>query len=197
MARPWKHPKSGVFYLRVRVPSDLVDVIGRSIEKRWLQTKDVGEARIRFSKAMFDLSERWSSFRLGIVRPTFEQMNGYSADFYRSFCEEIETGRWSPFYDGALGGIIVAYLDKPSDEACQTAFRSALGPKIDSYFTERGIRIAPGHRGAVEFRIAGAVRDALDVRAKRVLENDFSPDPSAPKYQTADTAKSSSKLKIF
>ena len=29
MARPWKHPNSGVYYLRVRVPTDLVGLVGR------------------------------------------------------------------------------------------------------------------------------------------------------------------------
>jgi len=45
MARPWKHPNSGVFYLRVRVPIDLVSLVGRTLAKQSLRTKDVGEAR--------------------------------------------------------------------------------------------------------------------------------------------------------
>jgi hypothetical protein len=58
MARPWKHPKSGVYYLRVRVPRDLVSLVGHAVEKQSLRTKDVGEARVRYSKAMADLAER-------------------------------------------------------------------------------------------------------------------------------------------
>ena len=196
MARPWKHPKTGVFYLRVRVPSDLVGVAGRSIEKRSLGTKEVAEARIRFSKAMSDLSERWVNLRQGLVRPTFEEMNGFSADFYRTYCDEIETGRWSPFYDGAVGGIIMSYIEKPSDNERRLAFRDALGAKIDGYFANRGIRIDPEMQGAVEFRIAGAIRDALDVRVKRILNNDYSADTAAAKYQSADTAKNPPALKV-
>jgi len=66
MARPWRHPKSGVYYLRVRVPGDLVGVAGRSIEKQSLGAKDVSEALIRFSKAMADLVERWTKLHAGL-----------------------------------------------------------------------------------------------------------------------------------
>lgn len=50
---------------------------------------------------------------------------------------------------------------------------------------------------AVEFRIVGAVRDALASRAKRVLANDFSADPAASKYQSAAKANLNAQLKIY
>ncbi len=75
-------------------------------------------------------------------------------------------------------------------------FREALGPKIDAYFANRGIRIASEFQGAVELRIAGAVRDALDVRAKRVFANDYSQDPAAAKYQSVESAKGPIALKV-
>jgi hypothetical protein len=44
MASPWKDPKSGVFYLRVRVPSDLLSnvkdkSIGLPVDSRTTQTR--------------------------------------------------------------------------------------------------------------------------------------------------------------
>ncbi|WP_337955793.1 DUF6538 domain-containing protein [Fulvimarina manganoxydans] len=55
------------------MPTDLVGHVGRSIEKQSLRTKDVSEARVRFSKSMAELAERWSNLRAGLVRPTYEQ----------------------------------------------------------------------------------------------------------------------------
>jgi len=37
MSRPWKHPKSGVYWVRKRVPDDLLKLVGKREEKRSLQ----------------------------------------------------------------------------------------------------------------------------------------------------------------
>jgi len=47
MARPWKHPNSGVFWLRRRVPDDLRQLIGKREEKRSLGTRNPEEAQRR------------------------------------------------------------------------------------------------------------------------------------------------------
>ena len=44
MAQPFKHPQSGVFYFRRRVPEDLRPALGREY-KRSLQTRDANEAK--------------------------------------------------------------------------------------------------------------------------------------------------------
>ena len=36
MARPWKHPKTGIYWLRKRVPEDLLRLVGKREEKRSL-----------------------------------------------------------------------------------------------------------------------------------------------------------------
>ncbi|WP_369695435.1 DUF6538 domain-containing protein [Jiella marina] len=74
-ARPRKHPKSGVYCLRGRVPGDLVGLVGRTLEKQSLRRKDVGEARVRLPRPMAELADRWSNLRQGLVRPSYEQMN--------------------------------------------------------------------------------------------------------------------------
>lgn len=51
MSSPWKHPKTGIYYFRKRVPEDLRPVIGKLEIKRSLQTKNPSEARLAFLKA--------------------------------------------------------------------------------------------------------------------------------------------------
>nr|WP_314583643.1 DUF6538 domain-containing protein [uncultured Pseudomonas sp.] len=46
MAQPFRHPHSGLFYFRRRVPDDLRAVLGREY-KRSLKTRDAAEAKGR------------------------------------------------------------------------------------------------------------------------------------------------------
>jgi hypothetical protein len=55
MARPWKHPDSGIYYVRKAVPVSLRSLVGRSIEKLSLRTKDPDEARARFADAVREI----------------------------------------------------------------------------------------------------------------------------------------------
>ncbi|WP_026615465.1 site-specific integrase [Ensifer aridi] len=63
MARPWKHPKTGVYWLRRRVPDDLKPLVGKREEKRSLRTKDASEARRLHAIALAELEQRWANLR--------------------------------------------------------------------------------------------------------------------------------------
>lgn len=65
MSRPWKHPKTGVYWLRKRVPHDLLAVIGKPEAKRTLGTKDPEEAKRRHSAALVELEAQWANLRAG------------------------------------------------------------------------------------------------------------------------------------
>ena len=47
MARPYKHTKTGVYYFRQRVPTDLRRLLGDKIVSRSLHTKDKEQAKVR------------------------------------------------------------------------------------------------------------------------------------------------------
>ncbi|UHC19412.1 site-specific integrase [Methylobacterium currus] len=65
MARPWKHPDSGIYYVRKAVPVSLRSLVGRSIEKLSLRTKDPDEARARFADAVREIEARWATLAAG------------------------------------------------------------------------------------------------------------------------------------
>ncbi len=65
MSRPSRHPKTGIFWLRKRVPSDLVARVGRAIEYFSLQTREPGEAKQRHAEAVARLEARWAELRCG------------------------------------------------------------------------------------------------------------------------------------
>ena len=63
MARPWKHPKTGIFWLRKRVPDDLRPILGKREEKRSLGTRDSAEAKRLHAQALAELEQRWANLR--------------------------------------------------------------------------------------------------------------------------------------
>jgi hypothetical protein len=65
MSRPWKHPKTGVYWLRKRVPLDLRARVGKREEKRSLKTRDPAEAKRRHLQALSDLEVQWANLRAG------------------------------------------------------------------------------------------------------------------------------------
>lgn len=65
MSRPSRHPKTGIFWLRKRVPSDLVARVGRAIEYFSLQTREPVEAKQRHAEAVARLEARWAELRRG------------------------------------------------------------------------------------------------------------------------------------
>src|ERR1700724_2756253 len=65
MARPWKHPKTGIFWLRKRIPDDLRPLLGKREEKQSLGTRDPNEAKRVQAQALAELGERWANLRSG------------------------------------------------------------------------------------------------------------------------------------
>jgi hypothetical protein len=65
MSRPWKHPNSGVYWLRKGVPEDLRTLVGKREEKRSLQTRDPAEAKRRHAEALAEIESRWANLRAG------------------------------------------------------------------------------------------------------------------------------------
>ena len=65
MARPWKHPKTGIFWLRKRIPDDLCPLLGKREEKQSLGTRDPNEAKRIHAQALAELGERWANLRSG------------------------------------------------------------------------------------------------------------------------------------
>ncbi|GEP12506.1 DUF6538 domain-containing protein [Methylobacterium gnaphalii] len=63
MSRPSRHTKTGIFWLRKRVPSDLVPRVGRAMEYFSLQTREPAEARQRHAEAIARLEAGWAKLR--------------------------------------------------------------------------------------------------------------------------------------
>jgi integrase len=63
MARPWKHPKTGIYWLRKRVPEDLRPLVGKLEEKQSLKTKDPAEAKRLHAAKLAEIEAHWEALR--------------------------------------------------------------------------------------------------------------------------------------
>lgn len=55
MASPWKHPKTGVYYVRISVPKEVRAVLGKTEFKESLGTKNLTEAKAPFAKRQAEI----------------------------------------------------------------------------------------------------------------------------------------------
>jgi hypothetical protein len=105
MTRPWKHPKTGMYWLRRRVPEDLREIVGKTEEKRSLKTKDPAEARMLLAQALTDLDTKWANLRRGPVVLSDTEAHQLASVVYKQWFKQ--------------------YKDNPSD---QKLWNVELGP---------------------------------------------------------------------
>jgi hypothetical protein len=65
MSRPWKHPKTGIYWLRKRIPDALQPLVGKREVKRSLDTRDPAEAKRRHVQALAEVEAQWTNLRAG------------------------------------------------------------------------------------------------------------------------------------
>ena len=65
MSRPWKHPRTGVYWLRKRVPEDLRRLVAKREILQSLRTKNPAEAKLRHAEALVELETQWKNLRAG------------------------------------------------------------------------------------------------------------------------------------
>ena len=63
MPTPFKDKASGIYYLRVRVPVDLVSKYGRPEVSKSLRTREPSEAKERFAAEYAAIQKRWAALR--------------------------------------------------------------------------------------------------------------------------------------
>jgi len=91
MALPWKHPKTGVYWFRRRVPADLRDKIRAAIVQKTLRTKNADEAKSRYIDVAKEVDDEWRKLRRRPSRPqaapparlTRKQIRGILGEFHR------------------------------------------------------------------------------------------------------------------
>ncbi len=106
MARPFKHPTTGVYYYRRGVPEELRPLVGRREEKVSLGTKDLNEAKRLHAQKAAEVEARWAN----LLKP-LQTMSEREAHL-------------------AAMGHFEAYLSAHSDNPSQAPWQPSIGETL-------------------------------------------------------------------
>jgi hypothetical protein len=65
LSRPWKHSKTGIYWLRKRVPDELIKLVGKREELHTLGTKDPAQAKVKHAAALAEIEAKCANLRTG------------------------------------------------------------------------------------------------------------------------------------
>lgn len=151
MARPWKHPDSGYYWFRKRVPDDLREAIGKREERFSLGTREPSEAKRLHALKLAEVEERWSNLRRGqrplssddIAREAAaigdQVRRQLDSDPYQSIAWDVEVGAdlWQP----SGGGILYTDIAQPlsAQERKKLDQQSISYALVDERLVARGL----------------------------------------------------------
>jgi integrase len=150
MSRPWKHPKTGVYYFRKVVPEAMRGLVGKVEVRQTLATKTPREAALRHAEVAAKVAAEWEVLRQGPRPLTPKQAAALAGLWYRWFTAEREEDAGEPdgwtmlseqLHDIDLSGR--PELDErdigPQDIDDSTLPRSpATQRRIDAFLMDRG-----------------------------------------------------------
>lgn len=150
MARPWKHPKTGVYWFRRQVPGLLKPIVGKSEVVFSLRTKDPAEAKRLHAEALTRVEQQWSNLQKPprilsereaheLAQPVFQRF----INFYRDNPSEQKTWR-SDLFEKLWGVPDLSHIDVTRLDYETPAIRNMEKLCSDSALwiaTERGLRL--------------------------------------------------------
>jgi len=174
MARPWKHPKTGVYWFRKAVPADLRSIIGKREELRSLRTKDPAEARQRHAAIVAVVEKQWSALRKPSQPLTHKQIVALSGLVYRTMVKGHED-------DPGSSSMWQGFIAFQSRVLNPDRVKDWLGPIVDAVLLREGIRTDEASRERLIEEVRKASNQAAE-QLKRNAEGDYRPDPNAARF---------------
>lgn len=204
MAHPWKDPKSGSYFLRIKVPADIrVRAKGRKVAlpisettvtvtmgdlvQVSLRTKEQREAKARYVTAHADLMASWEAIRRGPVKLTYRQVVALAGDAYRAFAEGLEDdpGKaelWATVIadnaKAAAGGLS---LKIGTEARIADSLDRRFGPVADAIIRKRALDLDVETRHSVIVEVGKAMTEAAQ-KLQRNAQGDYRHDTNADRF---------------
>lgn len=183
MPRPFKHPKTGVYYFRVRIPVDLVTQFGKSEEKISLRTKEPTLAKQLFSEKEREFEARCKALRARPEPLPHRQIVALAGQLYLQFMAPLEDEPGEPeLWHRVLeiGEAVYANEDK---------MERWYGPSVNQLLQREGLAIDASSRSRLLHEVHSALKQAAEQQLKR-SQGDYSPDPNAGRFPELASAHS-------
>ncbi|KAB0538087.1 integrase [Pseudochrobactrum saccharolyticum] len=207
MPSPYKHPKTGVYYLRQRVPADLKDkargrivalpisgtlksfTVGDGV-KASLETKDPTEAKARHRDADAALSKFWEAMRNGPLSLTQKEVAERAGLVYKFFADTFEDDAEVPELwerSQRINATVLkkAKLGKRPTYPLTVTQRDILEPRfggfVDKLLIDTGEQVYQESRDKLLVAVAEALQQSTGTILKRA-DGDYSPDAIRQRY---------------
>jgi integrase len=186
MSRPWKHPTTGIYWLRKRVPDDLRAAVGKREEKFSLKTREPVEAKRLHAEALAALEQRWANLRAPICKLDNSELHRISITMYERCLElgELPGVNWDTaigehLWESGFGHKPEEPLFLSSESVSQSFLQAWCKALADEFISVNGLKIDDEDRLKIAKAIStGAQRAALTLN--RRAKGDYSPDSSFP-----------------
>lgn len=195
MSRPQKHPKTGIYQFRKRVPERLQALLGKKEEKVTLGTRNLAEAKVLHAKIAAEVEERWHLLAVGSQSLSEKQAMGIAGEVYRDIVAQYDDNPSALsltqiLFDSAsrrnkLPKIMVA---GGNPELAATMLQKLLGLHanrisrvVEDFLDRKGIRLDPKSMRMVVDRVGGAVTQA-QAHVHKMARGDYRPDPDAGRF---------------
>jgi hypothetical protein len=181
MARPWKDPKTGMYYVRKRVPSELRPIVGKGIRKISLGTKDPTEAKALFTVAHQRLLNEWQALRSPPSAIPHRQLVALAGEEYREFMGLVEDEPGEPrVWESTL-----AMIERI--EATPEGIRQWHLSSAERILRERGLNADEASFDRLILELHKAYRMWAEQQLRR-SQGDYGPDPNADRFPALSAA---------
>ena len=174
MASPKRHPNTGVYYFRRRVPADLVKVLGKKEIKRSLGTKDCEEAKRLCATMWQQVQAEWDQLRRTPEPVSLKTIMALAGEAYRQLVETVDEDPGKAF-------IWDAVLNRNNREFETGRAEQWYGPTADKLLSNHGIKADQPSRERLLKEIHKAIQQGAEV-SRRKAEGDYRPDPDADRF---------------
>lgn len=188
MTRPWKHPRTSVYYLRQRVPADLVTTVGKKEVKVSLGTKDPAEAKRRHLVALQKLQDQWSLARATPEPLTQKQIFALAGEAYRDWVEQHDEQPGEPELWQTL--INRNRLEIQRDPA------RWFGSSVDALLARHKLKTDEDSRKQLILAVADAIQQGSKVSLRKA-QGDYSPDPKANRFPPLEPRKQKAEVSLL
>ncbi len=181
MPRPFKHPKTNVYYFRVRVPADLVEAVGRKEIKISLGTKDPATAKELFAEKEQQVAKQWKALRSSPEPMPHKQIVALSGKLYLQMMSALENEPGDP--------AIWTHTLRLAEEAEQAGkLEQWCGRQADALLRDEGVSADVTSRARLLVETNRAFKQFAEQQAKRSI-GDYSPDPNAGRFPSIGKTK--------
>lgn len=183
MSRPTKHPKTGTYLFRKRVPCHLQQLVGSREVKRSLGTKDPRKAKRLYLEVAEAVEREWALLQAAPVALTHKEIMRLAGVAYSDIVS-IHPDNPGPV------SVWEQHIRISEEARAKGRLEQWVGPYVDALLVREGVKTTTECRLKIIEETDKAVVQAARQRLKEA-QGDYRPDPDAGRFPVSKTGSQS------